>query len=169
MPVSRRDVIHIHATYPVHSKERKSAFNASMNAFPNPIPHSFHSPTSPTLPINTHSSPTSSPTPKPSPRCQAATAVPCSLKTALLPQIDDHVPDDLPNQMRSNFTRWCTMLFYETYLKISLQRRPDATRTSSSLAVIPGLHTFCSHHSIFVIILPISEISSMQRPYHGVS
>jgi hypothetical protein len=31
----------------------------------------------------------------------------------------------------------------------SLRRRLDATRTSSILAVVPGLHTFCSHDSIF--------------------
>jgi hypothetical protein len=31
----------------------------------------------------------------------------------------------------------------------SLQRRPVATRTSAILAVVPGLHTFCSHDSTF--------------------
>jgi hypothetical protein len=70
LPASRCDVVHVHLTYPVHSKERKSTLNEWINAFPILIPHSFHSPTSPTLPINTQTSSTSSPTTKPPSRAR---------------------------------------------------------------------------------------------------
>jgi hypothetical protein len=60
--------------------------------------------------------------PKRPSRHQAATVVPWSRETELLLQIDDRIPDDLPNQMRSNFARLCTMLFSEAYLKISSEK-----------------------------------------------
>jgi hypothetical protein len=139
MPVLKCDAVHVHPTYPVHSKERKSAFNVSIIAFPIPILPSFLPPTSPTLPINTHASPMYSSTPKPSPM-----PLGCHL-CAVLSQNSTATPDWRPRSQQSTQPNAAKSNTSEK----SLQRRPDATRTSSILAVVPCPHTFYSHDIIF--------------------
>jgi hypothetical protein len=108
-------------------KERKSVFNVWIIAFLIPIPPSIHSPTSPTLPINTQATPTSSPMPKPPSRRQAAAAAPCSSKTALLLQIGVEVPGDLPYQMWWFFLAVMRPEVHYNMSKFQVQRRPEAT------------------------------------------
>jgi hypothetical protein len=107
------------------------------NAFHIPIPPSFHSSTSLTLPINTQTFPTP-------PGCR---------RRSVLSQNSTATSDWRPRSQRStqpNVGKFCqggAPCCSLKHIWKSLQRRPDATRKSSILAVVSGMHTFCSHDS----------------------